>query len=254
MTKVIITETQLKSIIKEEINEANLVESLYLLKKNDIVKKIVIALLAGTITISSVPSILNRISEKNPSIEEVGEERLFDKIKNLWEKFSQKEEKESEEKQDENFAEKVEALSEYMAIAAKNQSYSPENILITPEAMITACNETGFDLPLLIAQAHLESCFGLTPRARRTNSVFSVGCYDSGKNAATYATQDDSILPYINLMQKNYLTDDKTVDDILMPGSFVNADNKRYASATDYERKVKSIRNKIISKYPILAS
>ena len=256
--KVILTEEQLKRVIQEEVIEENLISSLLGMdNKNAIVKKIVIALLAGTITFAAVPMILNRLSQDNPAIENTDQNGILDKIKSLWQNIKNKDaqvtDKMKEDAVDPNFKEKVEALTAYMETAAKNQRYDPNAILITPEAMIKACNQTNFDLPLLIAQAHLESCFGLTPRARRTNSVFSVGSYDSGKNAATYSSQDACILPYINLMKDNYLRD-RSVDDLLKPGAFVNGQNMRYASDKTYENKVKSIRNRIISKYPILAS
>ena len=256
--KVILTEGQLRQIIREEVVEEGLISSLLGLNNtNSIAKKIVIALLAGTITFAAVPRILNMVGQNNPAVENTDQSGLLGKIKSLWDnlknKDSQVTDKMKEDAVDPNFKEKVEALTAYMETAAKNQKYDPKAIRITPEAMIKACNQTNFDLPLLIAQAHLESCFGLTPRARRTNSVFSVGSYDSGKNAATYASQDACILPYINLMKNNYLKN-RSVDDLLKPGAFVNGQNMRYASDKSYESKVKGIRNRIISKYPILAS
>ena len=256
--KVILTEEQLNQLIREQVVEENFIKSLLgQHSMNGIAKQIVISLLAGTISFSSVPFILDRLEQSNPAIENTDQGGLLNKIKAMYEKIRSREAKITDQMKtdaaDSSFTEKVEALKSYMEMAAKNQNYDPETIQISPEAMIEACNQTGFDLPLLIAQAHLESCFGLTPRARKTNSVFSVGSYDSGKNAVTYSTQNDCILPYINLMQNNYLKD-RTVDDILEPGGFVNTLNKRYATDSSYERKVKSIRNKIISKYPILAS
>ena len=211
-----------------------------------------------SITMMAVPLILGMLL--GGTVERSGiRNKMTQKLEQVWEKVKADNNRLSNKMKDDalavadpNFQKKVEALKEYMSIAAKNQNYSPDNIQISPEKMIEACNKTGFDLPLLIAQAHLESCFGLTPRARKTNSVFSVGSYDSGKNACTYATQDDSIEPYISLMQNNYMGD-KTVDDILKPGALVNTQNKRYASDKNYERKVASIRNRIISKYPVLA-
>lgn len=148
---------------------------------------------------------------------------------------------------------KINAVNEYMKKAVKNQGHNPDNIQLSPEEMVKACQETGFDLPLLMAQAHLESCFGFGKRARQTNSVFSVGCYDDGRNVATYNNQNASIRPYIKLMQKDYLVDGKTVDDILKPNSFVNFKGYRYAQDKKYEDKVKSIRNKILKQYPELA-
>lgn len=153
---------------------------------------------------------------------------------------------------DSTFIQRVNAVKKYMKIAAENQGYNPEDIKLSPEAMVLAADENDFDLPFLLAQAHLESCFGLTPRARKTNSVFSVGCYDNGKNVCKYSTQDDSIVPYINLIKNDYLVDGKTIENLLQKGKFVNAINKRYASDPYYEGKVKNIRNRIVSKFPEL--
>ena len=153
---------------------------------------------------------------------------------------------------DSTFIQRVNAVKEYMKIAAENQGYNPEDIKLSPEAMVLVADENDFDLPFLLAQAHLESCFGLTPRARKTNSVFSVGCYDNGKNVCKYSTQDDSIVPYINLIKNDYLVDGKTIENLLQKGKFVNAINKRYASDPYYEGKVKNIRNRIVSKFPEL--
>lgn len=147
---------------------------------------------------------------------------------------------------------KIEDVTKYIAQALKNQNMSIENLQLSPEKIVDVCQKNNFDLPLLLAQAHLESCFGMTNRARKTNSVWSVGSYDSGKNACTYPTQDDSIQPYINLMKAKYLND-KSIDELLSPGGFVNDLGMRYASDKNYENKVKSIRNKIIRLYPDLA-
>ena len=109
-----------------------------------------------------------------------------------------------------------------------------------------------FDLPLLMAQAHMESCFGLTKRARETNSVFSIGLYDNGKNAATYPTQNASIRPYIKIVQNDYLRD-RSIEDMLSPGNFTNKNNHRYASEKNYESNINSVRNRIINMFPILS-
>lgn len=155
--------------------------------------------------------------------------------------------------QDSTFQQKVNAVNDYMRIAATNQGFNPDTIKLSAEEMVKACKETGFDLPLLMAQAHLESCFGLTKRAQKTNSVFSVGCYDNGSNKSTYESQDACIRPYIQLLQNNYLQQGKkTLDDILKPNSFVNHQGNRYASDAKYEGKLKSIRNRILKNYPIL--
>ena len=262
--KVIITEAQLKKVVMEE----GLYEALRGQRDPDaIFRKIMGLLLVGALTLHSATMLMKRLYDEKaavPGVERVAQEKeeqgLIAKLKDAWFKKKNKDaqvadkmETDTKEAVDPKFEEKVAAIKEYMTMAAKNQNYDPKKIQISAEKMVEACNKAGFDLPLLIAQAHLESCFGLTPRARKTNSVFSVGSYDSGKNACTYSTQDDSIEPYINLMKNNYLGQ-KSVGDILKPGAFVNNQNNRYATDKNYEKKVANIRNKIIAKYPILAA
>lgn len=170
-----------------------------------------------------------------------------------------------------NFDEKVEAVQKYMENAVKNYlEYTTKrrynlnkdedkeeiwkHIQLSPKELVLAAYETDFDLPMMMAQAHQESCFGVTPRARRTNSVFSVGSWDDGTDLYKYKTQNQSILPYIRLLQKDYMVNGKTELDLLKPGAFVNYRGHRYAGDLNYENAVKSIRNKIIKQYPVLAN
>ena len=231
MANIIITESQLR-LISERLNIEMILEDASNNNDRNKILSIVKKLLAAGISAAVILSMLTNA-------------HISDSIK-----------KEAEEiimaQPDTMFSKKVDAVKDYMVIAAKNQGYNPDDIKLSPEAMVQAANDNDFDLPFLLAQAHLESCFGLTPRARRTNSVFSVGCYDNGKNVCNYPTQDDSIIPYINLIKNDYLVGGKTLDDLLQKGKFVNGINKRYASDPYYESKVKNIRNRIISKYPEL--
>lgn len=151
-----------------------------------------------------------------------------------------------------NFDEKVEAVKEYIKYALNNQKYKYDDLKLSPEALVLAAYENDFDLPMMLAQAHQESCFGMTPRARRTNSVFSVGLYDSGKNACTYDTQDDSIQSYIDLLKNDYMLDGKSELDLLKPKAFVNYRGHRYAQDPNYEKYINNIRNRIIRMFPIL--
>ena len=154
---------------------------------------------------------------------------------------------------DSSFQEKVKACKEYMEYALKNQNYTLESTDLKPETLVRASIEKGFDLPFLMAVAHQESCFGATPRAQRTNSVFSEGSWDNGKNAVTYSDPNESVYGYIDLMNRSYIVNGKTLFDLLAPGAFVNGIGKRYASDTNYENKIKRLRNRIIKKYPELA-
>ena len=117
--------------------------------------------------------------------------------------------------------------------------------------LVLACYKYGYDLPLLLAQLQIESHFGTTKRAQDTNSMFSVGAYDDGRDIVKYKDQDSSIVPYIKLIQKDYLLNNrKDVEDLLR--NYVNYDGKRYASNRNYEKDLKLTRDKILRLYPEL--
>lgn len=232
MANIIITESQLR-LISESLNvEMILEEASEDGDRTNILRTVKRLLYAGFATSVILTAVMNlNVSD---SIKKEAEEIIMSN------------------QPDSTFIQRVNAVKKYMKAAAENQGYNPEDIKLSPEAMVLAADENDFDLPFLLAQAHLESCFGLAPRARKTNSVFSVGCYDNGKNVCKYSTQDDSIVPYINLIKNDYLVDGKTIENLLQKGKFVNAINKRYASDPYYEGKVKNIRNRIVSKFPEL--
>ena len=54
-------------------------------------------------------------------------------------------------------------------------------------------------------------------RPKRTNSAFSVGCFDNGKSAFRYKHPDDSIEPYIKLVKYNYMNG-RSVEQLLSSG------------------------------------
>lgn len=150
------------------------------------------------------------------------------------------------------FAKKVKDVEAYMKFALSNQGFNMQSTKLRPETLVRASMETGFDLPFLMAAAHQESCFGATPRAQRTNSVFSVGSYDNGQDVVTYNDPNESVMDYIDLLRRRYLVNGKTIFDLMSPGNFVNDDGKRYASDKGYEGKIKYLRNLVIKKFPEL--
>ena len=118
-----------------------------------------------------------------------------------------------------------------------------------PDNLVIASYQYGYDLPLLLAQLQIESHFGTTERAQRTNSMFSVGAYDNGKDVVKYADQDSSIIPFIKIIKRDYLMNgEKDVGQLLQ--NFVNYNGHRYASNPKYESDLAKIRKSIISKYP----
>ena len=250
----ILTESQVL-YLKEEAMAQVLQESLLMevTSFKQLVNKVKAALVAG-VTASVLLIAINKLqipqSQKIVLTNMVQQEQLYNnKVQEEPQEEPQAKETPIEDNSD--FQEKVDAVQQYMEYAAKNQKFNPEHIQLSPEYIVKICNSENFDLPLLLAQAHLESCFGLTNRARKTNSVFSVGSYDNGKNVCVYPDQNSSVKSYINLMKNDYLKN-KSIDQMLKPGQMVNPLNKRYASDKSYEGKLKNVRNRIIRMFPEL--
>ena len=249
MKSLVLTEQQLNSLKEYYLLESYIGPVNESIDLNRLWKKYKQAIIAG-VAASAIFASINDLT-----IDKGAKYTLNCLAQNEFNKMMNNKENNSEYQLTQNVSlqDKVDAVKDYITKAVKNQGYNPNNLKLSPEEMVLACEETGYDLPMLMAQAHLESCFGFGKRARQTNSVFSVGCYDNGKNMAKYSSQNASIRPYIKLMQNNYLGDNKTVDDILSPNAFVNMNGHRYAQDKNYENKVKSIRNKILKQYPQLA-
>lgn len=90
--KVILTEEQFNKLIKEEVNEAKFIDSLLGLDDpNKFVKRIVLALLLGTIGMGSLPAIVSTAVNNNPAIENVDQNSLIDRIKNIFTNVKNKE-------------------------------------------------------------------------------------------------------------------------------------------------------------------
>lgn len=130
-----------------------------------------------------------------------------------------------------------------------------DNYIITtaPEStvdglfLLNKCQEYNVDLVFVLAQATLESHFGTTGIAKKTNSVFNVGAYD-GKSSSTipskfkYENPNLSIDPYLTLLNDSYL-DSKSEEELLK--NFVNKYGKRYASYSNYEKELQIIIKRI---------
>jgi len=242
MKKVFITESQLRKVVIQEQYENFLVQQLNeSLDFNTLKKKIKRALLAG-VTASAILGAVSRLDindvEKHTLEQMVNTEIVQDK---------------TETQNDSIHQQKVDACRDYMEWAMKNQGFDWSATKVTPEAIVDACEENNFSIPFTMAVANLESCFGQTPRAKRTNSIFSVGSYDDGRNVYTFSTPNESIAHFIKTIKNDYLLNGKkTISDLLMPNQFVNMNGDRYAKNQKYESQVKNIMNRIIKMYPIL--
>ena len=237
--KVILTEKQIDSLLQAEGVARLLQESLGESKNLENLKKIVLRLIAAGIAATTIISAINKVNA--PSWEK---EKLRQMVLAR---------QDNAEKIDTVFEKKVNACREYMEYALKNQNFTLNSTGLKPETLVKASMESNFDLPFLMAVAHQESCFGATPRARRTNSVFSEGAWDNGSDKVKYSDPNESVYGYIDLLNNSYLVNGKTLFDLLKPGSFVNGIGKRYASDKAYEQKISSIRKRILQKYPELA-
>lgn len=156
-----------------------------------------------------------------------------------------------------HFAEKLEAVTKVIAMSAKAIGYKGDKLPVDPAMIVYYCWKYNYDIPMLLAQAHWESHFGAdknAKRAQKTKSMFSVGLYDNGKNVVSYDSFEDSIPSYINLLKKDYLVHNKSVNDLLKDGGFVNFDGKRYASNPRYEQELRNTRNKYLKMFPVLAN
>lgn len=233
---LILTESQFKACLANEkmeiLSEAFLDESV---DTKDLRRKIK-SLIAAGVTIAAITAAISKIGlDERERIE-----------------LEQLAQAEALHKADSVFQRKVDAVSKYMNMALKNQGYTANSTQLKPETLVRVADEYNFDLPFLLAVAHQESCFGAGNRAKRTGSVFSVGCHDNGRNLAHYSDPNDSVGSYIRLLQNDYLTNGKTINDLLQKGGFVNKMGNRYASDKNYEAKIKNLRNKIIREYPEL--
>ena len=116
-------------------------------------------------------------------------------------------------------------------------------------AFVNKCNEYNMDLFFVIAQAQVESSFATKGLGQKTNSAFNVKAYDGkgSKHMDKYHHPDESIEPYMILIKKYYMGDSKTEMDLL--NNYVDLNNKRYASNTDYETMMLTAYKRLVNRY-----
>lgn len=117
--------------------------------------------------------------------------------------------------------------------------------------LVERCEEYKIPITFVLAQGELESKFGTTGLAYRTNSIWNVGAYDNHDIKdikIKYENPNDSVEPYLNLLNSNYLNG-KTIEDLL--DSFTDINGNRYATDKYYESKLKTIHNYILTNHNI---
>ena len=86
-------------------------------------------------------------------------------------------------------------------------------------AIVDCSEKYDLDIKFVLAQGQIESHFGTTGMAVKTNSVFNVGAYnnadyDTINGKFKYKHPDYSIEPYMQLLYKDYITGTKTELDL----------------------------------------
>lgn len=117
--------------------------------------------------------------------------------------------------------------------------------------MIELVEEYNVDIKFVLAQGEIESHFGTKGIAARTNSVWNVGAYDgtpvaeiNGKHK--FRHPNESIEPYLQLLTTKYLVEGKLEIDLMK--SYTTKSGARYATAKDYEVRLKAKYDSITSR------
>ncbi len=127
-------------------------------------------------------------------------------------------------------------------------SIAPESTL-DPEFLVTKCLEYDTDIIFVLSQALLESHFGTRGKAAETKSVWNVGTYDDGQILYTYETADESLEPYLKLVNDKYLitvtprgdTIYKDLGHLVQDRGYINYRGARFASARGYENGMRKL-------------
>ena len=117
--------------------------------------------------------------------------------------------------------------------------------------LVEKCEEYKIPITFVLAQGELESKFGTTGLAYRTNSIWNVGAYDNydiKDIKIKYENPNDSVEPYLNLLNSNYLNG-KTIEDLF--DSFTDINGNRYATDKYYDSKLKTIYTHILTNHNI---
>lgn len=244
MKKIFLTESQINYILREnQILNESFLRNMYANCKTfqDYYEATLKLLSIGLITTATALVLMTKVFPNEATKHEKEMKIAFEKAEKE-KAVSFENERKKLKKQ------KIEEINNLMCYVCELNGRDPETLELSAEHIVNMCEKYNFPLPLLLAQAHLESHFGTTNRAKRTNSVFSVGSYDDGRNVYKPSTQNESIENYIQTIQRYYLQD-KSVDELLKNGGFVNYLGKRYASDKHYELKIRQTMNGLIKQH-----
>ena len=124
---------------------------------------------------------------------------------------------------------------------------------LSPEHLVTKCIEYDTDIIFVLSQGLLESHFGTKGKAAKTNSVWNVGTYDDGTIKYWYDDPNESLEPYLKLLNEKYLinitskgdTIYKDIHHLVEDRGYKNYYGARFASARGYENGMRKLMVKI---------
>lgn len=124
---------------------------------------------------------------------------------------------------------------------------------LSSEYLVEKCLEYDTDIIFVLSQAILESHFGTRGKAASTNSVWNVGTYDDGQILYTYSDPNESLEPYLKLVNDKYLievtpkgdTIYKDLHHLVQDRGYTNYNGKRFATARGYENGMRILMVKI---------
>lgn len=123
------------------------------------------------------------------------------------------------------------------------------NSRLNSEHLVTKCLEYDTDIIFVLSQALLESHFGTKGKAAETNSVWNVGAYDNQVPRNWYNHPDESLEPYLKLVNEKYLievtsqgdTIFKDLHHLVQDRGYTNYRGARFASARGYENGMRKL-------------
>lgn len=126
----------------------------------------------------------------------------------------------------------IDEVHQYMMLANQGKSR------MAADYIVDKCLETGYDIPLLLSQSLNETGFGTAGAGKSRNSCFGVV-------KKRYSSTENAIDDYINIMQKSYIPETRSLDNLFNSG-FRSVKGYKYASDPGYSKKIKNTRNMIL--------
>ena len=117
-----------------------------------------------------------------------------------------------------------------------------KNTKLNADTIYKYCNEYDIDWKFCLSVGIVETQLGTDPkayRAKRNNTVWSVGEVDNGKSHRRYNTVHEASKGFCSLINRMYKSTGKTEQELLH--KFTNINGRRYASSKSYEKILKSI-------------